>query len=220
MSDPKITRGGLKAASITDEITNDKVYFMFNPFEFTLTKQNNWQDKENTGRNIPKVEFKSGGPVTLKLTLHFDTQLTGGDVRAHTNRLWQMMMIKEETKNQDTNKGQPPPVTFSWGEGMFFKAVITNMTQKFTLFSEGGVPLRCTVDISLKQYFDENIAEAQILGMSPGQGTQPMITVVEGQRIDVLASSSGSKPQNYREIAANNNINDPLNIPNGTNLKA
>jgi len=215
-SDSQTTRGGLKAGSITDTVTNDKVYFMFNPYEFTLTKQNNWKDKKNTGRNIPKVEFESGGPVTMKLTLHFDTQRSGGDVRYYTNRLWQMMMIKEQTRNTDTDKGQPPPVEFTWGEGLYFKAVITNMSQKFTLFSDSGVPLRCAVDISLKQFYDESVSEAQILGMPPGQGTEPTITMIEGQRFDLLANN----PEDYREMAEKNNVDNPLNVPNGTNLRS
>lgn len=204
------TRGDLAPAKIKNLLTDEEVYFMFNPFEFTLTKTNKWTDKDNTGRNIPEVEFKGGGPVLLKLTLHFDTQLDGTDVRAHTDPLWKMMLIADQTRNQNTNKSEPPPVAFEWGR-VYLKAIITDMSQKFTLFSEKGVPLRCQVDISLKQYLDETEQKSQIPGQPPGQGTTPSVTMIEGDRLDNLG--------NHREIAAKNNINNPLNIPAGTTLR-
>jgi len=116
-----VTRGGLKPATITNTINNDVVKFMFNPYEFTLTKANKWTEDPKVGRNVPKVEFDSGGAVTLKLTLHFDTQDTGADVRAFTDPLWKMMMVADETMNDTTNKSQPPPVEFKYN-AIYFKS--------------------------------------------------------------------------------------------------
>lgn len=208
-----VTRGGLKPATITNTINNDVVKFMFNPYEFTLTKANKWTEDPKVGRNVPKVEFDSGGAVTLKLTLHFDTQDTGADVRAFTDPLWKMMMVADETMNDTTNKSQPPPVEFKYN-AIYFKAIITNLSQKFTLFSEKGVPLRCSVDISLKQYADDEASQSQIPGQGPGQGTTPTTTVTEDQRIDHVAG-----PDKSREVAEKNNIDNPLNVPAGTQLK-
>lgn len=209
------TRGDLAPAKIKNLLSDEEVLFMFNPFEFTITKNNQWTDKPNSGRNIPEVEFKGGGPVTLKLTLHFDTQRDGVDVRSHTDPLWQMMMISDDTRNQNTNKSEPPPVAFEWGR-VYFKAIITDMAQKFTLFSETGVPLRCQVDVSLKQFADENDPAAQIPGQPPGQGTTPSTTMVEGDRLDNVAAATGG---NHRDIAEKNNINNPLKVSAGVNLR-
>jgi len=205
------TKGGLTPAKIINLTTNQEVKFMFNPFEFTLTKANKWTEKDNTGRNIPEVEFKGGGSVALKLTLHFDTQAEGGDVRTHTDPIWKMMMLSDADRNDTTNKGQPPPVAFQWGR-VYLKAIITNISQKFTLFSEMGVPLRCTVEVSLKQFADENDSQSQVPGQSPGAGANPTTTVVEGQRIDHVST-------NQREVAERNNIDDPLNLPPGQVLE-
>src|SRR5262252_2644084 len=120
-----LTKGGLSPATITNTITNEVVRFMFNPHEYNISKSNTWEDKVVTGLNLPLVTFKNGGPMTLSLTLHFDSQALKGDVRAYTAPLWKMMMIDEQGKSQRSGKGEPPPVLFEWGK-LHFKAVLTS----------------------------------------------------------------------------------------------
>ena len=210
-----VTKGGLAPATITNLNTNEVVKFMFNPFEYTITKQNTWQDKPVIGQNLPKVTFQQGGAETLNLTLHFDNQASGGDVRQYTQPLWKMMMIDEQKKNATSGKGEPPPVMFEWGK-LHFKAIITNMSQKFLLFNENGVPLRCTVEVSLRQYLDDADIAPQTAGATSSSSTPTSATVVEGQRLDNIAAQNGTS---QRDLAENNNIDNPLNVPAGTQLK-
>jgi hypothetical protein len=128
-----------------------------------------------------------------------------------------MMMINEAGKSQRTGKGEPPPVTFEWGK-LTFKAVITSMSEKFSVFTATGIPVRSQVDISLQQYLDEADVPPQILAAA-AEDTPKAKKVVQGDRIDHIAASSGGGASNYRQIAADNNINNPLNIPSGTTLK-
>lgn len=215
---PQVTRGGLAPATIKNLVTSETVKFMFNPYEFAFTKSNSWNEEPVTGQNVPKVSFQHGGPITLKLTLHFDSQDSGTDVRQYTNALWTMMLVTEQEKNQRSGKSQPPPVAFEWGK-LYFKAIITNMTQTFTLFSEKGVPLRCKIDIDLKQFHDENDVQPQIPGQPPGQGAAQATPKIEGQSLDQMAAQQTGSSSNYRKVAEDNNINDPLNVPNGKQLK-
>lgn len=212
-----VTKGGLSPATLTNLITNEVVKFMFNPYEYTITKQNTWQDKPVIGQNLPMVTFQQGGAETLNLTLHFDNQASGGDVRIFSQPLWKMMMIDASTKNASSGKGEPPPVMFEWGK-LHFKAVITSMSQKFLLFSENGVPLRCTVDISLRQYLDDADIAPQTPGQSSSGQTPSSATMVQGQRLDNVSASSGGAAD-HRAIAEANNIDNPLNVPAGTKLK-
>lgn len=213
-----VTRGGLSPAKIINLNSNEEVRFMFNPFEFTLSKSNQWKNGEVMGLNVPKVDFQSGGAVSLKLTLHFDTQPNGGDVRYYTNPLWKMMMIDESKVTNESGKGQPPPVAFEWNR-LYFKAIIKQMSQKFTLFSDKGVPLRCEVSVTLQQYVDEEDRRAQVDSLPPGQGASASTQVIEGQRIDHIAASSSGSASSYRSIAEKNNIDNPLNLPSGTNVE-
>jgi contractile injection system tube protein len=213
-----LTRGGLSPAKLTNTVTKEVVNFMFNPYEYSISKSNTWNSKEVTGLNLPLVTFGNGGAQSLSLTLHFDTQAKKTDVRAYTQPLWKMMMIDETGKSQRTGKGEPPPVMFEWGK-LTFKAVILSITEKFSVFTATGIPIRSTVDISLQQYLDEADVPPQILQAAAAEEAAKSQRVIQGDRIDHIAASSGGGSSNYRQIAADNNINNPLNIPSGTTLK-
>ena len=209
------TKGGLSPAKIINLSTNDEVLFMFNPFEYTISKQNTWQKESGKGTNVPRQVFQRGGAESLSLTLHFDSMKEQEDVRGYTDTLWKMMMIDDQNKDSVTDKGSPPVVAFEWGR-LYFKAIITKMDQKFSVFLADGTPVRCTVTISLDQFVDENEFQPQIEGLPPGQGASESATVVEGDRMDHVAANSGS---DHRTVAEQNNIDDPTNVPPGTSLR-
>lgn len=210
-----VTRGGLVPAKITNLISNQEVKCLFNPEQYTITKTNTWEKKNVIGQNLPNVSFSQGGAQSLKLKLIFDSLEAGTDVRAYTDPLWNMMMIDSSTENAQSGKGTPPPVAFEWG-GLYFKAIITTMSQRYTLFSEAGVPLRCEVDVTLEQFLD--IVPAEQTGSSGGGSAPGGDTVRQGDRIDHVASRSTGDPNNQRAVAEQNNIDDPSRIPNGTTL--
>ena len=212
MPDLNLTKGGLAPSTLTNLDTNEVVNFMFNPFEYTLSKRNTWQDKPVTGQNLPYINFQQGSAITLKLTLHFDSQSVGKDVRNYTDKLWKMVLINQDKADPTTGKGQPPPVVFDWGK-LHFKAVITSLSQHFTLFTENGIPLRCSVDIDLQQYLDE--AGATGTAQAGTVTTSAPATAVQGQRLDNMTSN----PNDQRRVAENNNIDNPLRVPNGTQLR-
>ena len=216
-----LTKGGLAPATITNTVTKEVVKFMFNPHEYNISKTNTWEDKKVTGLNLPLVTFGQGGAQTLSLTLHFDSQAQKADVRAYTVPLWKMMMINEAGKSQRSGKGEPPPVTFEWGK-LHFKAVVTSMSEKISVFTETGIPVRCTVEISLRQYLDEADVPPQLLKAAAAEEAakaKKSQKVVQGDRLDHIAASQGGGASSYRQIAADNNINNPLNVPSGTTLK-
>jgi hypothetical protein len=211
------TRSGLQSASIKNLITNEEVFCMFNPEQYTIKKSNSWggNDKPQMGRNVPRVEFKSGSAATLDLTLIFDSQMERKDVRLFTNPLFKMMLIDSSTRDADTNKGNPPAVAFSWGK-LYFKAVITSLTQKFTLFDETGMPIRCEVQINLQQYADPSENDDQVPGMAPGVTLTGTATFTEGQRLDNILVKGKPNPRGLAEL---NNIDNPLAIRNGTSIR-
>ncbi len=125
---------------------------LFNPNEYTFSKRNTWSKGEVKGKNVPELEFGGGDSMTLKMQLFFDTYATGEDVRQITNRIWKLMNINEGQLTDMTSvKGRPPMVEFQWGTTWSFKAVITDISQKFTLFRYDGTPVRATLDVTFLQ---------------------------------------------------------------------
>jgi hypothetical protein len=191
---------------------------MFNPFEFTISKTNTWSNRPVSGINLPLVTFTTGGAMSLTLNLVFDTTRVLSDVRAYTAPLWKMMMIDEEKADTTTGKGEPPPVGFEWG-GLYFKAIIKTMSENFVLFDPNGVPLRCKVVITLQQYIDESDLPPQIQEQIANEQAQTTQQMQEGDRLDNVATQNGQSPSNHRQIAEQNNIDNPMRVPNGTPLR-
>lgn len=215
---PELTKGQLTPAKLTNLSDNTVVNFMFNPFEYTISKTNSWEKKVVTGKNMPEMTFSSGGAMSLKLTLHFDTYEELKDVRQYTDKLWKMMFIDTSKKNSKSNKSAPPPVAFEWGR-LYFKAIITSMSQKFTLFGADGIPLRCQVDVSLEQYMDANEAEPQITLSSYGSTAPYSMTVDSSMasRPDLVAFALVGSASAMRSVAESNG-SDNMNYSNGQNV--
>lgn len=219
------TRGGLAPARIVSPADNPTIIVkcMFNPFEYTLTKSNSFEKKPVKGKNIPKAVFKQGGSQILKLTLHFDTLPERADVRDLTDPLWNMMMVAEATKNASSGKSSPPEVAFEWGK-LFFRAYITSLNQKFTLFLDDGTPVRCQVDITLEQFVDVNdYRDQQKLagagGAASGQA-EKATTAIAGDRIDNIAAKESGDPSSQRQLAEKNNIDNPMKLKPGQTIRS
>jgi nucleoid-associated protein YgaU len=189
---------------------------MFNPQEYTLAKQNEWTNDEVKGTNVPKVKFNQGGAQSLQLQLFFDTYAEQEDVRDCTKGLWKMMMITEDRTNPRNNKSEPPHVEFRWGE-FSFRAVITSLSQRFTLFQKDGKPARTTVDVSFQQVEDEEQPARQ----NPTSGGGPPVKthiVRAGERLDWIAAKVYGAPTYWRLIARENRLLHPLRLREGQQL--
>jgi hypothetical protein len=210
------TFGDLEPATIINLTSGDQVYCMFNPHEFTVSKQNRFTSGNVKGRNVPQIEFDQGGPQTLKMQLFFDTFAEGTDVRSHTDGLWNMMMISESKLKQRSNKSEPPDVEFRWGR-FSFRAVITNITQRFTLFLQDGTPVRTTVEVSFQQKEDPEDYPQQ----NPTSGGGPPLKthiVQAGERLDWIAAQAYGDASQWRLIADANDIVHPLRLREGQQL--
>lgn len=220
-----LSRGELKKARLVNLNNENKfVECMFNPHEYTLTKSNSWKKEAKKGKDVGEVNFAGGGSQILKLTLYFDTLMTNGDVREHTDKLWEMMMVDKNKKLDKSGKSSPPEVAFHWGR-LYFRAVITNMTQKFTLFKPDGTPVRCTVNITLEQHVDVNDykkGDASTVVAPAVEKIKEEVSAKLNDRIDnIIADTSGLDEvgNTLRDVLDANNIDDPLNIVPGSKLK-
>lgn len=215
--------GQVAKAEITNLVTNEKVRCMFNPKEYTFSKTNNWTEKPAKGKDVAHLEFSGGAPATLTIQLLFDTYEAhkengaGEDVRTYTKGLWDMVKIDESKKNPATNKGEPPHVRFEWGSLWSFEAVITSMSQKFTLFANDGTPLRATLDVTFKQIKDEG----QYPRQNPTSGGNPgehLRTVREGETLSQIAYEEYGDPNAWRHVANINRVDDPRRLRPGAVL--
>jgi hypothetical protein len=218
------TRGQLVAAKIfeVDSQGHEKgggisVSCMFNPFEYSVSKSNTYDERPRNNADTPQGEFFKSGSQTLKLNLTFDTYESGEDVSLETNKLWKFMLTKTQESRRQNEKIQPPQVAFEWGVFRFV-SYITNMTQKFTLFKNDGTPVRAQVDVTFTQYTDLDDYPRQ----NPTSGGGPIERiwrVVAGDRLDLIAAEVYHDAQKWRLIAEQNQLSNPLAIRPGMQLR-
>ena len=209
-------QAGLEKAQIKNLYSDEVIDCMFRPKEYTFTKTNTWSSEEVIGSNVPALTAFSGGAMTLKMDLFFDTYEKGEDVRKYTNKIWKLMMVETDNVGAD-GKGWPPQCEFRWGQAWSFQAVITNLVQKFTLFLSDGTPVRSTLTVSFKQ-----AAEA---GKYPGQNPTTVSKpgyrtrrVKQGETLERIAFEEYGDANHWRFLADVNHLDNPMNLNQGQML--
>lgn len=202
----------------------------FNPTEYTLNKAAQIAEVGIPGLDSPILQFVRGQAESLSLDLFFDTTESGMDdsaisVTTLTDAFYQLVKIDGQTH-------APPVCFFSWGD-VFpgqraytsigsdngsqqrhgFKCVVESVRQRFTLFSPQGVPLRATLTVSLKEY--KTLAE-QIAEINKRSADHTKAHVVQsGETLSQIASDAYGDPAQWRAIANENRLDDPLNLAPG-----
>jgi len=196
--------------------TGERISVLFNPKEYRISKSNYWQSYKTTGANLPSTTFATGQPATMSVQLFFDTYMEKMDVRRHTNKIAKLMEVKIAEEGEG-RKLRPPKVKFHWGLSWTFKAVITQMTQNFTLFLPTGTPVRATVDVTFQQIEDEKAFPGQN-PTSGGAGGRRRHLVAAGETLDLIAHQELGDARLWRRIAETNGIVDPLRLTAGSLL--
>lgn len=206
---------GLTKATLTNVDNGDRIECMFNPTEYTLAKSNSWQPKPVVGKNVPKMDFTGGGSRSLTVELFFDVyEKQGADVRTDVNKLWALTMIDERTKNRETQRARPPLCIFQWGPNWSFKAAVTNLSVRYTLFRQDGTPVRAVANLTLQEAEDESNQP----GTNPTSFTPPGRKRREVRPHDTLAMIAYEEYGDsglWRTIAEENGIDDPLSLRPG-----
>ncbi len=203
----------LAVASIIDHDHGVTVKCMFNPTDYAFSKHNNWTAGQSKGFNLAQYEFGSGQPTVLQMQLFFDTysnvksaSSTPKDVRKEfTGSVWNMMRIDPALASMSNTQGRPPIVSFQWGSTWTFKAVITDLSERFTLFLPDGTPVRSTLDVTFQQIQDENWYPATNPS-SGGSGGERVWVVNDGDTLAWIAYQEYGDTSLWRLIADANKL--------------
>lgn len=195
----------------------------FNPSDYTLTKTNQLAEVGVPGLDSPILQFVRGQTETLKLDLFFDSTEEGTGAQAtsvttRTDQFYDLIKIDNDTH-------APPVLLFSWGGTDFpgrirngFKCVVASLSQKYTFFSESGVPLRATVSVELKEYktLTEQLHQ---LNLKSSDHTKADVFGARDTLASVAQRAYGGTGAQWRLIAEANDIDDPAAVPPGSILR-
>ena len=186
----------------------------FNPetLKLNLSNQSSGGDQAAGG----STQYLGTGSSTLSMELIFDTSTTGTDVRDRTEAV--AYFIVGDAQREDAKRKAPPKVSFRWGS-FLFEGIIESMNETLEYFSEKGVPLRATVSITIKQdaliLYQENRQGGRSEQLNQGLGdVTPLSPARAGDSVQSMTGRQGNSG-NWKEIAAANDIDDPLRLQAG-----
>ena len=180
--------------SIVENAPQNTVAVQFNPQSLHVTytttgtagSQNN---ANNTGKQASNLH-QTGFSATLTAQLLFDTSDSGNSVQNTTSQIVAM------TQPQGIGMTAVPIVLFQWGT-FYFKGTIQSLDETLDFFSEQGVPLRSTMNLTMNQVeLDRANASSAALGAgaSAGAGSSAGIGagISAGVSLGVSAGMSAS----------------------------
>ena len=200
----------VEKAVIENTDTGDKIEVLFNPKEYVLEKRTPWIEHSSPTFNSPAVQFLSGERVRLSMELFFDTSEEKTDVRDHTKKIEELMMI-------NSDKHRPPILMFSWGQKLNFKCVLEDLVQRYTMFKQDGTPIRAILKVLFKE-FSEKADDRKKNPLHSADHTK-RIMLREGETLSSICAREYADPRKWRVIADANRINDPTSIKAGTVLR-
>lgn len=198
----------------------------YNPTELSLEKSVQLAEIAIPGLDSPLLQFVRGQNEQMTLELFFDTTEDGTgegavSVTTLTDRVYELAKIEPG--------GHAPPIcTFIWNADFpgadvsanvgnqrrtHFQFVVQSVSQKFTLFSPEGVPLRARLSLTLREYktLDQQLDQ---LNLSSPDRTHSHVTQ-EGETLSHVASQHYLRPGRWRPIAEANAIDDPRRLTPG-----
>jgi len=191
------------------DTNSEVVTCQFNPEELKLSRTNKWDPTPTSGSKVADVTFGGTEPQTMTINLTFDTYEARTDVRDKTKLLLGLMDLPSGDA-----QSRPPHVEFGWGQFRSFRGVITNFTERFTLFIETGIPVRAKVDVTLREV-PKVAATAQSSGQNPTSrmvGARRVRTVQPGDTLDLISFQELGDAGKWRLLADSNSIEDPRRL--------
>ncbi|HEU4347610.1 MAG TPA: LysM peptidoglycan-binding domain-containing protein [Actinoplanes sp.] len=230
---PRPVRGELAKAVLIDTSTGVGHPVMYNPEELKLEQGNQFAEVGVPGLNASPVQYIRGKNRVLTMELFFDTYESGEDVRAYTSSIVALLDTQPQTL-------APPVLLFSLGR-VQFRCVLTDATQRFTMFDRDGTPVRSTMSVRLQEYVDVSLEMSQglflgsptasaLVNAIPGRPIAAAVGVVtaaaasavhvvlQGETLSAIAAAYLGDPGRWREIARANRIVDPFALVTGASL--
>jgi len=180
----------------------------FNPSSYSVEHGNDFSEKKLMGLRGTINQFTGSKQSDFSLELMFDSTSTGGDVRDIMAPLYKIVDIDNELHS-------PPPCKFIWG-AFYFDGIVSSFRKEFTFFFSNGMPARAKVSITLKPHTDID-KMAKELGLQSSDISKRRV-LLEGDSIFNMAHREYKSPAMWRDIAKQNDIENPLFIASGTEL--
>jgi hypothetical protein len=137
----------------------------YNPKELQIEKNVPWQKHKKGNADGLQLEFTGAEGRTMSVELLFDAYEEKVSVNEVVATLERLATVRAPNSTQGEMR-RPHHCVVVWGEVMGggdnkFKCVIEQITTKYTMFDSGGVPVRATVTLKLKEAERVSMAKSE-----------------------------------------------------------
>ncbi len=204
-----MTQGGGSKASFISLDNGRQFTVQYNPAQFSVTKALTWEETKNQGLDVNSVQFQKGAPMTATFDLYFDTTGDGSDVKSSwTDGLLSLTkadVTPAQGEPSELGKMRPASFQFVWGS-FEMDCVIESISVTFLMFGADGTPIRAKAAVKLKEWKPPDFGDSSG-GFSWDSDKLQLVEVQGGQTLSQVASQNNS---DWRQLALDNGITDPL----------
>lgn len=145
----------ISIGSIDEPFPENSVSAQYNPKELQIDKSIPWQKHNKANANGLQLEFTGAEGRTMSVELLFDGYEEKQSVQDKIATLEKLATVRQPNSKKDEMR-RPHHCVVTWGTVMGggdnkFRCVIEQISTKYTMFSPGGIPLRATVTLKLKE---------------------------------------------------------------------
>lgn len=188
--------------------SQETIEVLFNPNEYAIESSNQFAWQTIPGLQAPIAQFLNGDASTLTMDIFFDTYEREQDVRDYTTRISGLLEV-------DKDLNAPPICSFVWGS-MNFKGVLERVSQRFTMFTVTGIPVRATLNVTFKAV--ESMLDQQRTRPPQSASLTKTRIVKQGEDLWMIAHEEYEDPGKWRSIASANGISNPRRLETGKKL--
>ena len=209
----------LEKAIIANTVTGERIPVMFNPEEYTLSKDVNYAQTSIVGLSSPIIQFVNGNLRTLEMELFLDTHeqntegsrtlnRAGEDVRRLTRKITDLLKI-------DSTTHAPPIVLFTWAS-LSFTGVLARASQRFVMFLPDGTPVRAHLQVTFNEFRNVDFEAKEIKRETADYSKAYVAT--RGETLSSIAGRVYGNPTLWRPIALHNGVDSPRELAVGRRL--
>jgi nucleoid-associated protein YgaU len=209
----------LEKATITNTVTGERVPVLFNPEEYTVSRDINFAQTPVPGLSAPILQFVNGNAQTLDMELLVDTyeahraggraaNRAGEDVRNLTRKITDLM-------NVDPGTHAPPVLLFTWGS-LTLTCVLGRVSQRFVMFLPDGVPVRARLTVTFTEFRNADLEAKEVKRETADYSRLHVWT--QDETLPSVAARAYGNPGLWRAIAVRNRLDDPRAVAPGTSL--
>lgn len=208
----------LKFTAYTDEKYGSEIgshTVLMDPDTLKFGKEIKYLEDQQLGAIGGNSRFERYKPEFL--TFKFTVDCTGiVEGTKEKDSVYNKIREMEKLLYMYSSDGHRPSYVLIQYVELLFKGQIKKMNVEYTLFSNSGVPLRATVELTFSGFRCSEEERKKFHKQSPDMSR--LITVKEGETLPYLCHKIYGDSLLVRQVARFNNLNSFRNIPAGTEL--